>query len=63
MSSTSLEQLVLFKTQNPRASQEFLDRASPLLKDIKYTKANDDSMYLSSLQAGFLIVRNSLAGG
>jgi len=53
MSPTGLEQLVLFKAQNPRASQEFIDRASPLLKDIKHTKANDDSKYSSRLQAVF----------
>ncbi|KAL9709370.1 Inositol phosphatase SIW14 [Leucoagaricus gongylophorus] len=40
--STSLEQLVLFKAQNPRASQEFLERASPLLKNIDITKASDE---------------------
>ncbi|KAF5348879.1 hypothetical protein D9756_009796 [Leucocoprinus leucothites] len=28
--------------QNPRASQEFLDRASPLLKDLKNRRVNDD---------------------
>lgn len=61
MSPTSLEQLAIFKTQNPRASQEFLDKASPLLKDIKHTKANDDSMYSGRLQAGFVTARNSLA--
>lgn len=52
--STSLEQLVLFKAQNPRASQEFLERASPLLKNIDLTKASDESVYSSCLLTSWL---------
>ena len=52
--STSLEQLVLFKAQNPRASQEFLERASPLLKNIDLTKASDESVYSSCLLTNWL---------
>ncbi|KXN80770.1 ER membrane protein complex subunit 2-B [Leucoagaricus sp. SymC.cos] len=58
--STALEQLASFRAQNLRASQEFLDKASPLLKDFKNTKVDDDvwpvieQLAMASLDVGRL---------
>ncbi|XP_006455301.1 hypothetical protein AGABI2DRAFT_145494 [Agaricus bisporus var. bisporus H97] len=40
--SPSIEDLASFRTKNFRASQEFIDKASPILKDVKKAKSNDD---------------------
>jgi hypothetical protein len=43
--SPSIEDLALFRAKNLRASQEFLDKASPILKDVKKAKSSDDGSH------------------
>lgn len=43
--SPSIEDLASFRTKNFRASQEFIDKASPILKDVKKAKSNDDGTH------------------
>lgn len=41
----SIEDLALFRAKNVRASQEFLDKASPILKNVKKARSSDDGTH------------------
>jgi hypothetical protein len=62
--SSAIEQLATFRAQNLRASQEFLEKASPLLKDVKKTRINDDGTFLrcAVFCSPKLTVKGSVAG-
>ncbi|EKM78467.1 hypothetical protein AGABI1DRAFT_92757 [Agaricus bisporus var. burnettii JB137-S8] len=59
--SPSIEDLASFRTKNFRASQEFIDKASPILKDVKKAKSNDDGTHFVVNPATVALTRKQCA--